>query len=586
MAKNNKKLTDIDTKENEESEKNPYESHQNIFVSSDFKDTSEINKGLDDNNNEEFKSDSVELDSDKKISINDNEKILLVNNEENDKSIIEEHVTLLSTNQVNDESSISGIRYVKSNEFVPEDKNLKQPSINIETDLPINTTLLENKNQKCKSGSQYKKKVVAKYEEMTKNNKKSTLQTCTVPNRIVRNFKNNFKNWTSDNSEIDELIQNSQLDAMDSLSYLEWIDHKEIINIEYITRGGFGKIFKGEWIKGPRLQYSTTRYIWENIPNTTIALKELDNQEDFNQFLNEVRNHLKFLFNRENHVLRCFGITRSPNDDTELTKWLTKDIKDAKERPRLNSYMMYKRLDILEEISRALETIHNVGMIHQDLHCGNILMNDDDIFHFPAISDLGLCGNFNETGILIGARPYIAPEHLKENPELFTTASDIYSFGIIMWIIGCCKLPYEEFENDQFGLQINIAVRGLRLKIPEYIPTTYAELMKRCWDDDPGKRPKTFELKNTLLMWKKQYYSSQFFIAERERLHRIKNSAQVCDFLENQEIERSKLIHKKSKKSEKKVFSCEPFFDGATLSTVNFEISNNNDDNVNLIFIR
>jgi serine/threonine protein kinase len=267
-------------------------------------------------------------------------------------------------------------------------------------------------------------------------------------------------------------------------------------------------------------------------------------------------------------VLRCFGITRSPNDDTELTKWLTKDAKDAKKRPKLNSYMMvmmwanddnlfnyikktahdekftwYKRLDILEELSNALESIHNKGVIHQDLHCGNILMNDEDIFHFPAISDLGLCGNFNKTGVLIGVTSFIAPEHLKENPELFTTASDIFSFGIIMWIIGCCKLPYEEFKNDQFGLQYNITVEGLRPKIPKDIPTTYAELMERCWDDDPKKRPKAFELRDKFFMWKKQYYSNhkEFFIAEKERLHRIKNSILFC---ENQEIEHSKIIHK------------------------------------------
>ncbi|CAB5362709.1 unnamed protein product [Rhizophagus irregularis] len=89
-------------------------------------------------------------------------------------------------------------------------------------------------------------------------------------------------------------------------------------------------------------------------------------------------------------------------------------------------------------------------------------------------------------------------------------------------------------------------------------------------------------------MWEKQYYSNhkEFFIAEKERLHKIKNSGLYCNFLENQEIERSKLIHKKGNKSEKRnnALSCEPF-DEVSLSPVNFENSNNNNENANLLFL-
>lgn len=108
-------------------------------------------------------------------------------------------------------------------------------------------------------------------------------------------------------------------------------------------------------------------------------------------------------------------------DDGDLFNYIKKKSHDEK-------FTWCKRLRILEELSSALESIHNREVTHQDLHCGNILMNDRDIFHFPAISDLGLCGNFNKTGILIGIVSFVAPEHLKENPEEFMTAPDIYSF--------------------------------------------------------------------------------------------------------------------------------------------------------------
>uniref|UniRef100_U9UNB6 Uncharacterized protein n=1 Tax=Rhizophagus irregularis (strain DAOM 181602 / DAOM 197198 / MUCL 43194) TaxID=747089 RepID=U9UNB6_RHIID len=191
VKNNNKKLVDNNDviKENEESEKNLRETHQSIFVGSDFK---VISKRLDELRPDS--ADSVKLDDDKKISVNNttingsnNEKILLVNNQKNDESIIEEHITPLSTNQVNnDESGALEIQYVKSNEFFSENKNL---------DAPINTAFLEKNNfhikgdinsdqMKYKSGSRYNKKIVTKYEEMTKNNKKLT-QTCIIPDRIL-----------------------------------------------------------------------------------------------------------------------------------------------------------------------------------------------------------------------------------------------------------------------------------------------------------------------------------------------------------------------------------------------------------------
>lgn len=60
---NSKKLTDI--------EKNLRETHQIIFVSSDFKETNKE----DDNNDEELRPDSVKLDDDKKISVNNTNNV-------------------------------------------------------------------------------------------------------------------------------------------------------------------------------------------------------------------------------------------------------------------------------------------------------------------------------------------------------------------------------------------------------------------------------------------------------------------------------------------------------------------------------
>ncbi|UZO03229.1 uncharacterized protein OCT59_023637 [Rhizophagus irregularis] len=55
----------------------------------------------------------------------------------------------------------------------------------------------------------------------------------------AKRFKDNFKNWTSGNKDIDEFIQQSQLNAVYYKKYLEWIPFEKFQNITYIAEGGF-----------------------------------------------------------------------------------------------------------------------------------------------------------------------------------------------------------------------------------------------------------------------------------------------------------------------------------------------------------
>ena len=104
-----------------------------------------------------------------------------------------------------------------------------------------------------------------------------------------RRFQQNFKNWTSGNSDVDKLIQESQLNAKNFLEKLEWIEYDRFENIEYITKGGFGKIYKANWKDGyiENWDYKTNQ--WKRYGNNIVALKCLNNSKDITlEFLNEV----------------------------------------------------------------------------------------------------------------------------------------------------------------------------------------------------------------------------------------------------------------------------------------------------------
>ena len=105
----------------------------------------------------------------------------------------------------------------------------------------------------------------------------------------AKRFKNNFKNWTSGNKDIDEVIQQAQLNAVHYYKYLEWIPFEKFQNITYITKGGFGKIYSAEWPEGYIRYWDIEDQKWQRYTNEKVALKSLDNSSDISSdFFNEV----------------------------------------------------------------------------------------------------------------------------------------------------------------------------------------------------------------------------------------------------------------------------------------------------------
>ena len=108
-----------------------------------------------------------------------------------------------------------------------------------------------------------------------------------------KHFQQNFKNWTSGNSDVDKLIQESQLNAKSYEKVLEWIEYDKFEDIEYITKGGFGKVYKANWKDGFIVYWDNETNQWKRsvdiYGNKSVALKSLNNSKDITlEFLNEV----------------------------------------------------------------------------------------------------------------------------------------------------------------------------------------------------------------------------------------------------------------------------------------------------------
>ena len=84
----------------------------------------------------------------------------------------------------------------------------------------------------------------------------------------VKHFQLNFKNWTSGNNDIDKFIQDTQLSAHNNaLKALEWISYDRFYDIEYIAKGGFGKVYRANWIDGFIWNWDNKNQNWERHNN-------------------------------------------------------------------------------------------------------------------------------------------------------------------------------------------------------------------------------------------------------------------------------------------------------------------------------
>ncbi|RGB31948.1 kinase-like domain-containing protein [Rhizophagus diaphanus] len=280
---------------------------------------------------------------------------------------------------------------------------------------------------------------------------------------------------------------NTIIDEFISEKRLKWIPYNKFKNVEYLDKGGFGVIYKAIWLGN-------------NDVNSDVVLKCHENLNDnLNEFLNEWRFHESFL--DSNDIIKFYGFTRNPDtlnymvvldyaNKGNLRGNLTKIIKND----------WKQKLHMLYDIISGLDKIHKQNLIHCDFHDGNILnhnvINEDKIY----ISDLGLCRpakSFLEKDDIYGVVPFMAPEILRGRS--YTPASDIYSFSMIMWEFTSGVPPFSNREHD---IQLSLSIcKGERPEIIQNTPQCYVDLMKKCWNEDPLKRPTSEEVLNIIEEW-------------------------------------------------------------------------------------
>ncbi|GES73058.1 kinase-like domain-containing protein [Rhizophagus clarus] len=330
----------------------------------------------------------------------------------------------------------------------------------------------------------------------------------------VRTYlKNDFSNWTSENNYVDDLIQRCQLESLRPDQIIEWIPYDNLQNIEYITKGGCSKVYLADWIDGRYCIWDPKEKQLKRFGMHKVILKRLKDINNANKnWFEEAKSHLA-IGNKYSGIVRIYGLTLDPSNNKGYM--LVMYLMDTNLRNYLLQHQCTwkEKVNAVYDIIEALYRIHINNAVHQNLHPGNILYSQDKNFWY--ISDFGFRRPADKsTKCIYGNLPYIAPEAIIGKG--YTFASDIYSFGILMWEISSGQIPFNDHEHD-YDLAMKI-VNGMRPKIVSSIPFQYEMLMKLCWDADPLKRPDARTLLHAIKKMRRDSYDNEFDTLEYNQL--------------------------------------------------------------------
>jgi hypothetical protein len=143
------------------------------------------------------------------------------------------------------------------------------------------------------------------------------------------------------------------------------------------------------------------------------------------------------------------------------------------------------------DIARGLRFLHSQSIIHRDLKSLNVLLTAGGL---ARLCDFGYSRTLSThdermTGN-IGTPHWMAPEML-DGSGMYDERVDIYGYGIVLWEIMTKKIPYAGMDADQIIAQVG--TNDIRPTIPPTAPDAVRDLIQRCWDRDPDRRPSILE---------------------------------------------------------------------------------------------
>lgn len=282
----------------------------------------------------------------------------------------------------------------------------------------------------------------------------------------------------------------------------------------FIARGGMGEVYE-----------AFDRELQERVALKTVTSTACDNPSAVRRLKGEVQ-----LARRVSHPNVCriydFGTHVLAGTGAQIS-FLTMEFVDGETlRARLRSrgpLPIAEARRLGRQLLLGLSAAHDAGVLHRDFKSDNVMLKNVGGQTCPLILDFGLArafdhrdgrraGTLSNAG-LIGTLCYLAPEQLEGKPH--STASDIYSLGMVWFEVLTGELPFEDSpsfavaalermqkraprpsaRNSAVPADLDQVVAGCLHRSPKHRFRTTAEVLATLSDLERASRPTKSRMK-------------------------------------------------------------------------------------------
>jgi serine/threonine-protein kinase len=147
--------------------------------------------------------------------------------------------------------------------------------------------------------------------------------------------------------------------------------------------------------------------------------------------------------------------------------------------------------EVLLEIARAVQYLHESGFVHRDLKPSNVLL---DAAGRPHLTDFGLIKlvtadhQYTISGTIIGTPDYMSPEQARGHSGEVTPLSDIYGLGALMYELLTGRPPFHEESPLDTLLSVLEREPLLPHEIVPTVPRDLEQICLKCLEKRPERR--------------------------------------------------------------------------------------------------
>lgn len=252
----------------------------------------------------------------------------------------------------------------------------------------------------------------------------------------------------------------------------QWeVDPAELILGQEIGSGQFGLVLEGSW-RDRKVAVKMVR-------------EECMSDEEFKE---EARIMMRLSHSK---LVQLYGVCTQHSPICLVFEYMDNGCLTDYLRERKGSLSQDILLGMCLDVSEGMAYLEMSNFIHRDLAARNCLVSKNNEVK---VSDFGMTrfvldDQYTSSQCSKFPVKWSAPEVIRYCK--FSTKSDVWSFGVLMWeVYNEGRLPYENRTNAEVVDSLNA---GLRLLKPRLAPDSVHLLMEWCWKEKPDDRP-TFGL--------------------------------------------------------------------------------------------